>query len=86
MNHPSYRIRVTITIRKREAAYAPLALIGLHMQKRSDGGQLMQSRLLITTKAMDGRSGARPLLRIGGLVPEIVREGIKPQPRKGISQ
>jgi len=35
----------------------------------------MRSRLLITTRATDGRSGAKPQLRIGERVPEIVRDG-----------
>jgi hypothetical protein len=90
MTHPSDIITITITIRVRERqrkrAYAPLALIGWLMVRRLDGGQQMRNRLLITMNRTDGRLGARPPLRIGGLALEIVREGIKPQPRKGISQ
>jgi len=46
--------------------------IGLLTQKRSDGREQMWNRLLITTKATDGKSAVKHQLRIGERVHEIV--------------
>ena len=46
----------------------------------------MRSRLLITTRATDGRSGEGHQLRIGGLVLEIVRDEATNNQRKETNQ
>ena len=90
MSHLLYIIIVIIRVivivikitRKRERDYALRSLNGLLLLKRSDGSRRTQSRLLIITRATDGRSVAGHLLRTGELVQEIVSVGATNNQRK----
>jgi hypothetical protein len=95
MSHLLYIIIVIIRVivivikitRKRERAYAPRSLNGLPLLKRLDGGRRTQSRLLIITRATDGRSEEGHRLRIGERVPETVSgEATNNQPKETTNQ
>ena len=93
MNHLSYRIRVRVrvrvivraiaivTTRKRERACAPARSDWLAYSKEIGWGTTDAESAFDYYESNGWKIGARPLLRIGERVPEIVRDGIKPQPK-----